>query len=100
MHPKIRIGASWVWRADGRRTGINERLRFTPEFRTKVDLDVLTRAQSLSEARCKHALSPNLQILWKSAFRKRAHTPFQPDEQRDVDQARIDVLEQLPGRTT
>jgi len=34
------------------------------------------------------------------SFLERAHTLFQPDEQRDEDQARIAELEQLLGRAT
>jgi hypothetical protein len=46
------------------------------------------------------ALSPNLLTLWKATFLERAHTLFQPDEQRDEDQTRIAELEQLLGRST
>lgn len=79
---------------------MRKRRRFTPEFKAKVVLDVLTGAQSPAEACRKHALSPNLLGLWKSTFLERAPTLFQPDEQRDEDQARIAELEQLLGRST
>ncbi len=39
---------------------MRKRRRFTPEFKSKVVLDVLTGAQSPAEACRKHALSPNL----------------------------------------
>ncbi len=77
-----------------------QRRRFTPEFKAKVVLDVLSGTQSAGEACRKHALSPNLLGLWKSTLLERAHTLFQPDEQRDEDQARIAELEQLLGRST
>jgi transposase-like protein len=79
---------------------MRKRRRFTPEFKSKVVLDVLTGAQSPAEACRKHALSPNLLTLWKTTFLGRAHTLFQPDEQRDEDQTRIAELEQLLGRST
>ena len=79
---------------------MRKRRRFTPEFKSKVVLDVLTGAQSPAEACRKHALSPNLLSLWKAMFLERAHSLFQPDEQRDDDQARIAELEQLLGRST
>ncbi len=79
---------------------MRKRRRFTPEFKSKVVLDVLTGAQSPAEACRKHALSPNLLTLWKTTFLERAHTLFRPDEQRDEDQARIAELEQLLGRST
>jgi len=79
---------------------MSKRRRFTPEFKAKIVLEVLTGAQSPAEACRKHALSPNLLGLWRAAFLERAHTLFQPDQQRDEDQARIAELEQLLGRAT
>jgi transposase len=79
---------------------MRRRRRFTPEFKAKVVLEVLTGAQAPAEASRKHALSPNLLGLCKATFLERAHTLFQPDEQRDEDQARIAELEQLLGRAT
>lgn len=76
------------------------RRRFTPEFQAKVVLEVLTGVQAPAEACRKHALSPNLLGLGRSTFLERAHTLFQPDEQRDEDQARIAEREQLLGRAT
>jgi transposase-like protein len=79
---------------------MSKRRRFTPEFKAKVVLEVLAGTQSPAEASRKHAMSPNLLGYWKTAFLERAHTLFQPDEQRDEDQARIAELEQLLGRAT
>jgi|SRR5947209_3760026 len=79
---------------------MTKRRRFTPEFKAQVVLEVLTGTQSPAEACRKHVLSPNLLTTWKSTFLARAHTLFQPDEQRDEDQARIAELEQLLGRAT
>ena len=79
---------------------MKKRRRFTPEFKAKVVLDVLTGAQSPAEACRKHTPSPHLLGIWKGTFLERAHTLFQPDEQRDEDQARIAELEQLLGRAT
>jgi transposase-like protein len=78
---------------------MRKRRRFTPEFKAQVVLDVLTGQQSPAEACRKHALSPNLLSLWKAHFLQRAHTLFQPDEQRDGDQARIAELERMLGRS-
>jgi hypothetical protein len=63
-------------------------------------LEVLTGAQSPAEACRQYALGSNLLGLWKATFLERAHTLFQPDEQRNEDQARIAELEQLLGRAT
>ena len=49
---------------------MRKRRRFTPEFKAKVVLDVLTGAQAPAEACRKHALSPNGSIpeKWRSLF--------------------------------
>ncbi len=77
-----------------------QRRRFTPEFKAKVVLEILAGTQSPAEACRKHALGLSLLGLWRSSFLERAHTLFQPDEQRDEDQARIAELEPLLGRAT
>ncbi len=79
---------------------MRKRRRFTPEFKAQVVLDVLSGRQSPAEACRTHGLSPNLLSLWKANFLQRAHTLFQPDEQRDGDQARIAELERMLGRAT
>jgi transposase-like protein len=78
---------------------MRKRRRFPPEFQAKVVLEVLTGAQTPAEACRKLTLSPNLPGLWKTAFLERAHTLFQPDEQRDEDQAGIAELEQFGRRS-
>ncbi len=76
------------------------RRRFTPEFKAKFVLDVLTGTPSPAEACRKHAPSPNLLGLRKRAFLERAPTLFPPDDQRDEGQARIAELKQPLGRAT
>jgi transposase len=76
------------------------RRQFTPEFKAKVVLEVLTGVQSRAEACRKHGLGPNLLALWKSAFVEKAHTIFDGDSARSADQTRIADLEQVLGRMT
>jgi transposase-like protein len=45
---------------------MRKRRQFTPEFKTRVVLDILTGVQSQAEACRKHGLSPNLLALWGS----------------------------------
>ena len=73
---------------------MRKRGRFTPEFKAQVVLDLISGQTSPAEACRKHTLSPNL--LWTC----KAHTLFQPDEQREGDQARIAELERMLGRAT
>ena len=79
---------------------MKKRRRFTPEFKAKVVLDVLTGA-SLWPRRA--ASTPSARTCWASG-RPRSWSGrtrcCQPDEQRDEDQARIAELEQLLGRAT
>jgi putative transposase len=79
---------------------MRRRRRFTPEFKVQVVLDLLTGQTTPAEACRKHTLSPNLLSTWKAHFLERAHTLFQPDEQRESDQARIGELERMLGRST
>ena len=51
-----------------------KRRPFTPEFKARIVLDVLTGVQSQAEACRKHGLSPNLLGLWKATFlEQRSH---------------------------
>jgi transposase-like protein len=45
---------------------MKKRRRFTPEFKAQVVPDVLSGAQSPTEACRKHALSPTLPATWKA----------------------------------
>ena len=79
---------------------MRKRRQFTPEFKARLVLDVLTGVQSPGELCRKHALSPNLLATWKAAFLERAHMLFQSDEARSAEQARIAELERVLGRLT
>jgi len=79
---------------------MQKRRHFTPEFKARTVLDVLTGVQSQAEVCRKHTLSPNLLALWKTAFLERAHTVFQSDETRSAEQGRIAELERVLGRLT
>jgi transposase len=76
------------------------RRRFTPQFKVRLVLDVLTGVQSQAEACRKHALSPNLLANWKAAFLERAHTVFQAETPETAEQIRIAELERVLGRLT
>jgi transposase len=73
------------------------RRQFTPDFKAKVVLDVLTGVQS--QACRKHGLGPNLLALWKTAFMEKAHLVFESGSQ-STEQAWIAELEQVLGRMT
>ena len=79
---------------------MRRRRQFTPEFKARLVLDVLTGAQSQAEACRKHGLSPTLLATWKAALLDRAHTIFEADTARTEERARIAELEQVLGRMT
>jgi transposase len=65
-----------------------KRRRFTPEFKARVVLDILTGVQSQAEACRKHGLGPNLVALWKTALLERAHLVFDSEATRSADEVR------------
>jgi transposase len=79
---------------------MRKRRQFTPEFKARLVLDLLTGVQSQAEACRKHSLAPNLVALWKTTFLERAHLVFDSDSARSAEQARIAELEQVLGRMT
>ncbi len=74
------------------------RRTFTPEFKAKAVLDVLTGAASQAEVCRKHQISPSLFALWKATLLERLPAVFQADEQRSADAARVAELERLVGQ--
>jgi transposase len=76
------------------------RRQFTPEFKARVVLDILTGVQSQAEACRKHGLGPNLVALWRTAFLERAHLIFDNGGTRSAEEARVAELEQVLGRMT
>src|SRR5690242_9803617 len=69
---------------------MRKRRQFTPEFKARVVLDILTGVRSQAEACRKHGLRPNLVALWKTAFLERAHLVFDSDTARSAEQAFLD----------
>ena len=74
------------------------RRTFTPEFKAKVVLDVLTGTASPAEVCRKHQVSPTLFGLWKATLLDRLSSVFQSDAERSAEAARIAELERLVGQ--
>ena len=77
---------------------MNERRKFSPEFKARVVLEALSGAKSNAELCREHNLKPQLLADWKAAFLERAPSVFQSDEQRSEEAARIAELERLAGK--
>lgn len=74
------------------------RRTFTPEFKAKAVLDVLTGTASQAEACRKHQISPSLFALWKTTFLQRLPVLFQADEEHSAEAVRVAELERLVGQ--
>jgi transposase-like protein len=75
-----------------------KRRTFTPEFKAKVVVEVISGSQSAAEVCRRYSLKPQLLSRWKAEFIDNAARVFQGDEQRSQEQARIAELERLVGR--
>ena|SRR5579871_3113242 len=76
------------------------RRTFTPDFKARLVLDVLTGKQSQAELCRQHNLKPELLARWKVIFLQRMALVFEEEENRSHEAGRITELEQLVGRLT
>ncbi len=76
------------------------RRRFTPEFKARVVLELISGAKSLAEVCRQDQLNSQLVTRWKSEFLDKAPQLFQTREQNSQEQARIGELERLIGCLT
>ncbi|MBY0512859.1 MAG: transposase [Gemmataceae bacterium] len=74
------------------------RRTFTPEFKAKAVLHVLTGSATQAEVCRKHPISPTPFGLWKATLLDRLSVVFQADEARSAEAARIADLERLVGQ--
>ncbi len=73
---------------------------FTPEFKARVVLEILSGTKSQAEICREHQLKDSVVIRWKTEFLQNAPQLFEQESQRRRDLARIAELEQLVGRLT
>ncbi len=79
---------------------MNQRRSFTPQFKTRVVLEVLTKLKSMAQVCREYDLKEQVVARWKAEFLERASTLFATEHQRNHDEARIAELERLVGRLT
>ena len=72
--------------------------QFTPEFKTKVVLEIISGQKSAADLCREHNLKPDLVSKWKAQFLAEAASVFKRGEQADPQQARIAELERLAGK--
>ena len=74
------------------------RRRFTPKFKARVVLEMISGAKSLAEDCRQYQLNSQMVTRWKSEFLEKAPQLFQTEEHNSLKQARIAELERLIGR--
>lgn len=79
---------------------MTQRRNFTPQFKTRVVLEILTKLKSMAQVCREYDLKEQVVARWKAEFLERAPSLFATNQQRDDDQARIAELERLVGRLT
>ena len=79
---------------------MNQRRSFTPQFKTRVVLEVLTKLKSMAQVCREYDLKEQVVTRWKAEFLERAPTVFATNQQRDEAHERIADLERLVGRLT
>ena len=77
-----------------------KRRTFTPEFKAKVVLEVLTGTKSSAEVCREYQLQPQMLGRWKTHLLTQAATLFGGDKQQQEQKQHIAELERLVGRLT
>jgi transposase len=77
-----------------------KRRNFTPDFKARVVLDLISGRRSSAELCREHLLGPSLLATWKDTALEGLPSLFQGDEQRSHEHTRLTELEQLVGRQT
>jgi putative transposase len=84
---------------------MEKRNRYTPEFKTKVVLEVLQEEQTVNEIAAKYELNPVMISRWKAEFLERASMVFErgtseADKLRKEYERKQEHLEKLVGQLT
>jgi len=77
-----------------------KRRTFTPEFKFRVILELLSGARTNAQICREHRLAPTVVSDWKERFLERAPAVFSTPRSRSAEQQRIAELERLVGRLT
>jgi transposase len=84
---------------------MEKRNRYTPEFKTKVVLEVLREEQTVNEIAGKYEVSPVMISRWKAEFMERASMVFEKksseaDKIKKEYESKQEHLEKLVGQLT
>lgn len=73
---------------------------FTPEFKARIVLQVLTGTKTTAQVCREHQLSEQLVSQWKKQLLARASQAFSEGRDRSVAEARVAELERMIGHLT
>lgn len=77
---------------------VKERRTYTPEFKVRVVLELISGKKSLSQACREYGIKDNVLSRWRQEFLERAPQLFEQPGQEDRQAERIAELERMAGR--
>jgi transposase-like protein len=79
---------------------IKERRTYTPEFKVRVVLELISGKKSVSQASREYGIKDSVLSRWRQEFLERAPQIFEQPGQSDHQAERIAELERMLGRMT
>lgn len=73
---------------------------YTPEFKTRVVLELVSGKKTLSQASRDYSIKDSVISRWRQEFLERAPQVFETGSSQDAQSKRIDELERTLGRLT
>ena len=79
-----------------------KRRKFSPEFKARVALELLSGEKSLAQASRDYGIKDSVLSRWRQEFVERSTQVFEsgPDHEREAQARRIAELERMVGRLT
>ena len=75
-----------------------KRRKFTPEYKARIVLEILTEGKSIAEASREYEIKDSVLSRWKQEFIERSPMLFENSASSDVRDERIAELERMVGR--
>lgn len=79
---------------------MSKKRTYTPEFKARVVLEIISQQKSLSQASREHGIRASVVSRWKQEFIERSPQVFENGKVRDGRDQRIAKLERMVGRLT
>ena len=73
---------------------------YTPEFKVRVVMELITGKKSLGEASREYSIKDSVISRWRQEFMERAPQIFEQAGSKDIQAERIAELERMLGRMT